>query len=514
MIIPTVFLLLALVLTFLFFLYGFNQYYLITATRRYRSPPLPPEAAHFRPPVSVQLPIYNEKYVVRRVVEACERMAETYGRDKVTITLLDDSNDETVGVVDELVADGLKRGLRIEVLRRDNRQGFKAGALQVALERAHEDFIAVFDADYAPPADFLIRTVPYFAQDERLAIVQSRWGHLNRNYNLITRAIALGIDVHFLVEQTGRYAEGCFQNFNGSGGVIRKKALIAAGGWQADTLAEDLDASYRMQLKGYRMLYLKDLQSPAEVPPTVPSLKKQQGRWANGSLRVARKLLPRVMPNRNLGRKQRLEAFIHLTGYMVHPLMLASFLLASFATLFHVDSLLERTYLPSPFAGASSQVLPATLTLDVVWGLLLLLIVLCMAAAWVSPVAALKMQHMPIGENLPSLLLLYLLGSGISLSNTIEAGKALLTNRSWEFKRTPKYASLQTSEGWRKMHYQVPLDVVDGLELALALLGVAAIAAAVQHGNFPMLIILSPYTAAYALVSSLTIRQSQPVRPR
>jgi cellulose synthase/poly-beta-1,6-N-acetylglucosamine synthase-like glycosyltransferase len=514
MFIQTFFLLLSLLLTCLFFLYGFNHYYLLTAARRYVSPPLPPYASNFRPPVAIHLPVYNEKYVVGRLVEACARMAEQYGKEKVTITLIDDSNDETVGVVDDLVAAFLSQGFRIEALRRENRQGYKAGALQRALERTCDEFIAVFDADYTPPADFLVQTMSYFAQDEGLAIIQSRWAHLNRDYNLLTRAIAIGIDVHFLVEQAGRYAEGCFQNFNGSGGVLRRKAVVAAGGWQSDTLAEDLDVSYRIQLQGHRILYLKDIQSPAEIPPTVPSFKKQQARWANGSLRTARKLLPAILRNPAFGLKQRLEAFIHLTGYMIHPLMFVSFLLACFATLFRQENLLVPIYLQSPFAETSGGGPANVSALSMTWGLVALLILLCMAATWVSPLVTLKTQHMPIAQNLSSLIVLFLLGAGISLSNTIEAGKALLTNRSWEFKRTPKYARLRAQEDWRSLHYQVPLDVVGLLELTLTCLGALSIITAVRDANFAMLVILAPYTAAYAFVVAFTLYQSQPSAAR
>jgi cellulose synthase/poly-beta-1,6-N-acetylglucosamine synthase-like glycosyltransferase len=505
------FLVFSLLLTFLFFLYGFNHYYLLRAARRYRLPPLPPEASRLRPPVSIHLPIYNEKYVVRRLVMACRRMAEEYGTEKVTITLIDDSTDDTRGVVDELVAAGQQQGLRIEVLRRDHRAGYKAGALQLALERTEDEFIAVFDADYTPPPDFLVRTMPYFAQDAGLAIIQSRWTYLNRSYNLVTRAVAIGIDVHFLIEQAGRFAANCFQNFNGSGGVLRKKAVEAAGGWQADTLAEDLDVSYRIQLKGYRVLYLKDVHSPGEIPPTVPSFKKQQARWANGSLRTARKVLPALLQNRALGLKQRLEAFIHLTGYIIHPLMFISFLLACFATLFRADSLLVHIYWPSSF---SPQVDALSVAAGVgqaaTWGVLVLLILLCMVATWVTPVAALKAQHIPVSHNLTSLLVLFLLGAGISLSNTIEAGKALFSNRNWEFKRTPKYAVLHSAEAWHTRRYQVPLDFVCFLELASVCLGGLAIGSAVWHSDLAILLILVPYTAAYAFVALFTIGQSRP----
>ncbi len=231
------------------------------------------------------------------------------------------------------------RHFHVEVQRRASRQGYKAGALQEALDRTEEEFITVFDADFIPPPDFLVRSMPYFLHEESLGIIQSRWTHTNRNYNILTSAIALGIDVHFLIEQAGRYAAGFFQNFNGSGGILRTKALRQAGGWQSDTLAEDLDVSYRIQLQGYRILYLKDLHCPGEVPPTVPSFKKQQGRWACGSLQTAKKLLPRLLSNREYGFKQRLEAFLHLTGYLVHPLMFFSFVLACLATFMRVDIL-------------------------------------------------------------------------------------------------------------------------------------------------------------------------------
>ena len=260
MVLQGVFLVLSSILTLLFFLYGYNQYYLLGKARLYHQPALA-KSPQVRPAVSIHLPIYNEKYVVRRLMLACTRMAEAYGIDRVNILILDDLDDETASEIDRVVDEYKKKDFRMEILRRGSRLGFKAGVLEVALEKTPEDFVAIFDADFCPPADFLIRALPYLIQDEELGIVQGRWGHLNRNYNIQTKAIALAIDVHFLVEQTGRYAAGLFQNFNGSGGVLRKKAIIEAGGWQADTLAEDLDLSYRMQLLTYRILYLKDLQS-------------------------------------------------------------------------------------------------------------------------------------------------------------------------------------------------------------------------------------------------------------
>ncbi len=502
---------LSLLLTLLFFLYGFNHYYLLSAARWYRSPDVDDTPGH-RPQVSIHLPVYNEKYVIRRLAAASARMAEEYGAERVKILILDDSDDDTSVEIDKVVEEYTKKHLQIEVLRREGRQGFKAGALQTALDTTEEEFIAIFDADFIPPADFLVRTMPHFAQDERLGIIQSRWTHINRDYNLITKAIAIGIDVHFFIDQAGRYAAGCFQNFNGSGGIIRKKALLEAGGWQADTLAEDLDASYRIQLQGYRVLYLADLQSPGEVPLTVPSFKKQQGRWACGSLRTAKKILPILLPNRKLGIKKRLQAFIHLTGYLVHPLMLSSFVLACLATLCRVDTFrVALPISPVPFSGGreTMRAVAAVALQNLPWVLLGSMIVLCTVAAWITPIVTLRIQDLAVSRNLSSLLVLFLLGCGMSLNNTIEAGKALLTNRNWAFKRTPKYAIQHGMEEWRDKKYQVPLDSVCFLELACVCLGVSAMGYAVWRSNFGVLLILAPYTVAYAFVCLLTIRQSR-----
>lgn len=510
--IQVIFLVLSLLLTFMFFIYGFNHYFLLSEIHRYHTPKLQSAAISKRPLVEIQLPIFNERYVVRRLVDACTRMVEHYGIDNAEINILDDSTDDTIQLVDEIVREYSQKKINIHAQRRPNRQGYKAGALQIALENTRAEFIAIFDADYIPPSDFLLDTIPYLQVDEKLAIVQSRWTHLNRNFNRITSAVAIGIDVHFFVEQTGRYASKCFQNFNGSGGVLRKSALIEAGGWQADTLAEDLDASYRMQMKGYQMLFLKDLTSPGEVPPTVPSFKKQQARWANGSLRTAKKLLPSILPSQKYKLYQRLEAFIHLTGYMLHPMMFISFLLASFGTIFGVDTFLVHSHMLTPFGGAFAAYDPLTAQKihDLSWGALDALILLSMVAAWLSPLVSLKLQKLSIWKNLPALLILYLLGSGISASNTIEAIKALFTNRQWEFNRTPKYANVKDEQGWRSRRYQVPLDFVFLLELASVCLGVIATIIAIQKTQYFVLVILIPYTTAYTFISILTILQSRP----
>lgn len=510
-----IFLVLSLLLTFMFFIYGFNHYFLLSVMHRYHIPKLVKPMNGNRPYVAIQLPIYNERYVVRRLVDSCARMVEQYGLDNAEISILDDSTDDTVQLVDEIVNEYSQKNFQIHAQRRAVREGYKAGALEIALENAQAEYIAIFDADYTPPSDFLLRTIPYLVDDEKLGIVQSRWTHINRYFNRVTSAVAIGIDVHFFVEQTGRYASMCFQNFNGSGGVLRKSALVEAGGWQADTLAEDLDASYRMQLKGYKVLFLKDLPSPGEVPPTVPSFKKQQARWANGSLRTARKLLPSILANKKVKFYQKLESFIHLTGYLLHPMMFISFLLASFGTIFEVDTFLVHSHMLTPFGGAFNAFDPmaARNIHDLSWGALDAMILLSMVAAWLSPLVTLKLQKLSIRKNLLGLLVLFLLGSGISVSNTIEAIKALFSNRLWEFKRTPKYANVKDEQGVRNRRYQVPLDFVFLLELASVCLGLLASAIAIKHGHYFVLAILIPYTASYIFISILTFKQSRPQAP-
>ena len=282
------------------------------------------------PPVTIQLPVFNEKYTVERLLRAVVRL--DYPADRLQVQVLDDSTDDTYELVRTLVDAYAAQGLNVVCIHRTDRSGYKAGALANGMRTATGELIGIFDADFVPPPDWLTRTVPMF-QNESLGCLQTRWGHTNRRYNSLTRAQAMGIDGHFLVEQTARSRNHFFLNFNGTAGLWRRKCIEQAGGWQWDTLTEDLDLSYRMQILGYRILYLRDLLCPGEIPPTVPNIKQQQSRWANGAMRVARKILPGVLRNRQLGFGLRLQALIHLTGYMIQPLMVFSFALSCLAAI-------------------------------------------------------------------------------------------------------------------------------------------------------------------------------------
>ncbi|MEZ4649228.1 MAG: glycosyltransferase [Candidatus Eisenbacteria bacterium] len=316
------------------FLYGMNCYVMIALYFRARGREKESNAAFLAtfwdskptlPRVTTQLPIYNERFVAERLLRAVVRME--YPRDRHQIQVLDDSDDDTVEIVARAVARYRAEGYDVVHVRRADRTGFKAGALRHGTETATGEFFAVFDADFVPPTGFLRETVPFFFQDPRIAMVQTRWGHVNWDHSWVTRAQSVGIDGHFVVEQGARTWNGLYMNFNGTAGVWRRTAIDDAGGWEADTLTEDLDLSYRVQLAGWRMKYLADVVTPAEIPVDMNGLKSQQHRWAKGSIQTALKILPRVF-RAPVPLFRKVEAAFHLTHYLIHPLMLVSSLLA------------------------------------------------------------------------------------------------------------------------------------------------------------------------------------------
>jgi cellulose synthase/poly-beta-1,6-N-acetylglucosamine synthase-like glycosyltransferase len=247
--------------------------------------------------------------------------AVVYPRDRHEIQVLDDSTDETRQIVAAKVAELRRKGVDIKHITRRDRMGFKAGALRFGLERASGEYLAIFDADFVPPPDFLLKSIPFFINDSGLGFVQGRWGHLNRKESFITRLQSIGINGHFMVEQSARNYNGLFMNFNGTAGIFRKMAVLDAGNWQDDTLTEDMDLSYRIQLAGWRCRYLIDLVAPAEIPSNVNAFKGQQFRWAKGSIQTAKKLLPGIL-HADIGGFAKFQAFMHLTHYLIHPLML------------------------------------------------------------------------------------------------------------------------------------------------------------------------------------------------
>jgi cellulose synthase/poly-beta-1,6-N-acetylglucosamine synthase-like glycosyltransferase len=299
------------------FIFGSHGFIMIYYYLKFRSKKFPAAGAIEKyPVVTVQLPIYNEKYVIGRLIDAS--CAIIYPKDKLEIQVLDDSTDQTVEDVSQLVDKYRHLGFDIKHVRRGTRQGFKAGALKEGLKTARGEFVAIFDADFVPRQDFLLKTLPYFATDPRIGMVQTRWEHINSDYSLLTRTQAMALDGHFVIEQAVRNKVGFFINFNGTGGIWRKSCIEDAGNWQEDTLTEDLDLSYRAQLRGWKFKYLNNVTSPAELPSEINALKSQQFRWTKGAIETARKMLPMVWKS-TLPLKIKVHATFHLTNNLVFP---------------------------------------------------------------------------------------------------------------------------------------------------------------------------------------------------
>ncbi|HEY3175890.1 MAG TPA: glycosyltransferase [Candidatus Polarisedimenticolia bacterium] len=444
-------------------------------------------AANPWPPVTVQLPIYNEYYVVERLIEAA--CALRYPAGLIEIQLLDDSTDATSALAARLVASYRARGHDIHHIRRAGRDGYKAGALAGGLAASRGELIAIFDADFIPPVDFLETVVPRFAgpdADPRLGMAQARWGHTNRDDSLLTRAQALLLDGHFVVEHGARDAAGRFLNFNGTAGVFRRRCIEEAGGWQADTLTEDLDLSYRAQLAGWRFEYLPQVVVPAELPVELNALKSQQHRWAKGSIQTAMKLLRRLLTS-PLPLAVRLEALAHLTNN-------AAYLLLAILAVLIVPALAAR--------GEAARVL---LPLDLV-----LFLVGTGSFALFCAVA----QHRTRPDwprallGLPSLMAI---GIGLSLNNGLAVIEALCGRRS-EFHRTPKFG-LEGGDGrrdgapWRRLAYRGPRSALVLLEGAFALYFAGAVAYAAQQRWYAALPFLVLFAGGFLFVTGLSVTQ-------
>jgi cellulose synthase/poly-beta-1,6-N-acetylglucosamine synthase-like glycosyltransferase len=462
------------------FIYGINFFYLTyLAWRNRRSSSDPPPLIAW-PRVTVQLPIYNELYVAQRLINAAACL--DYPAHLLEIQVLDDSTDETVELVRSAVERWRTQGINIVHMHRVQRTGFKAGALAEGLAQAGGEFLAIFDADFVPPSDFLKRTLPHF-QAPRIAFIQTRWGHLNRDYSFLTFLQSLAIDAHFMVEQFARSRGGYWFNFNGTAGVWRRAAVKDAGGWKADTLTEDLDLSYRAFLRGWRALYLRDVEVPAELPVNFSAYRRQQGRWARGSLECALKLIPQVWGTQ-LSPGKKLEATLHLTGYAVHLLLWALTLLyplvlllsvryPSLITLFGIAFLFNATaFAPTTFFAVAQQQLGRR------W--------------W---------------RQLPLILFITALGAGMML-NTLRAALQIFWGRHSVFERTPKFGIVHKSQDWTRRRYQLSLDPIVFFELAFALLNLGTVGLAIYVNNW----VIAGYAALFCLgllfTSGFTIAQA------
>ncbi len=467
--------------------YGLHRYLLVYLYRKYARGPDPEPAARFDaeqlPAVTVQLPLYNERYVVERLIEAV--CALDYPRELLQIQVLDDSTDDTTRIARKLVAARRDAGVDIELIHRDERTGYKAGALENGLQSATGELVTVFDADFVPEPDFLRETIHHFT-DEEVGMVQARWQFFNREYSLLTRAQAILLDGHFVLEHTARNRSGRMFNFNGTAGIWRREAIEQAGGWQHDTLTEDLDLSYRAQLAGWRFVFLRDLAAPSELPVEMNAFKSQQHRWAKGSIQTALKLLPRILKSDRLAFRQKFEAFYHLTANLAYPLMVLLAVLMPLATLVRVRAgWYEALLVDLPIF------LSATFSICYFY--------------WVSQ----REIGKEIGETLRMIPAVLGLGIGVSVNNAKAVLEALLGHDS-PFVRTPKYAIRKVGESWASKLYIQQSTVMAFVELGLGLWFTAAIvivAGFPPHG-FASLPFLALFQFGFLYVAALSIAQS------
>ena len=472
----------------LLFLFGLNFMYLTFISLRQGPQKRPkPRPLERWPRVTVQLPIYNEMYVAERLVQAASRL--DYPKDRLEIQVLDDSTDETRAIVSQAAKAAQANGIDIKVLHRTDRVGYKAGALREGFEKASGEFLAIFDADFVPRPDFLQQTVPHF-EDPKIAFVQTRWGHVNRGFSFLTLIQSLAIDAHFMVEQLARSLSGLWFNFNGTAGIWRRAAIEDAGGWTADTLTEDLDLSYRAFLKGWRARYLSAVETPAEVPITFNAFRRQQHRWARGSLECAARLLPAIWASHHPLRTK-IAATFHLGGYGVHLLLFAYCLLQPVAILYARD-----------FPGLISLFSVAYLfSLTILAPPLLLF-------------AGQYKLGRPWWRWLPIILFISAFGGGMML-NTVRAAAEVIRRKPGEFRRTPKFGVQAKTKSWMKQQYHLKLDPIVFWELAFSALNFGTLILGISSGYWlaslysGMFALGCAFTALYTIGQTISINRVQ-----
>jgi cellulose synthase/poly-beta-1,6-N-acetylglucosamine synthase-like glycosyltransferase len=439
-------------------IYGFHRSTLVALYYRHkRNLPKPKGKFEELPKVTVQLPMFNEMYVAERLLEATARI--DYPRDRFEIQVLDDSTDETQQICRDKVEELRERGLDVSYLHRTDRHGFKAGALEAGLKQAKGEFVLVFDADFIPNSAILKETVHFFT-DPEVGMVQVRWGHINRDYSPLTQVQSVMLDGHFLIEHTARHRSGRFFNFNGTAGIWRRQAIESAGGWQHDTLTEDLDLSYRAQLAGWRFVYLPEILSPAEVPVEMNSFKSQQFRWAKGSIQVARKLLPTVFRS-DASWRVKMEAFFHLTNNFAYPLL---FLLS----LLLLPNLLLRT----------THGWREVILLD-----LPLFLGTTFSVAMFYLITQREEGHTGFWRGLGRIPLVLSLGIGLCVNQSKAVFEAL-RGKTTEFVRTPKTGVVTKLEKWTKRKYRASASLVPVIEILLGVYFLGTMAAAARGGHW------------------------------
>lgn len=466
--------------------YGLHRYWMLYLYYKHRKEtPTPMGRLDPLPKVTVQLPLYNEMYVVERLIDAV--VALDYPKDKLQVQVLDDSNDETADIVNRKVTELRAEGFDIAAVRRLDRTGYKAGALQNGLLMATGEFIAIFDADFVPQPSFLKRTIQFFS-DPKVGMVQTRWGHLNGNDSLLTRLQSMFVDGHFIIEQSARARSGRFMNFNGSAGIWRRLAIESGGGWHADTLAEDLDLSYRAQLKGWRFLFLPEVVTPGELPPDMNAFKTQQHRWAKGSIQASKKLLPRLWRS-HLPLKVKLEGTIHLVSYFNHFLLLLlcvtlySSVSATTAGVFGLHSPVKFLLVDVPlfFAGTVSVV-----------------------AFYMCAQRELKGSWWKCLLYVPALMAV---GIGLSVNNARAVLEALFNHKS-EFVRTPKYGDSRREKTILPGKYFALRGLVPYVELGFGVYFSYLLFQAMNRNQWSMIPFVLIFQVGFLYVGLMSVAQT------
>ena len=466
--------------------YGLHRYHLVYLYFKYRdNQPKPKGELKELPKVTVQLPIFNELYVVQRLIDSVCQI--NYPRHLLEVQVLDDSTDETRELAQKIVRKYAARGYHIHYLRRPSREGFKAGALKYGLRHASGELIAIFDADFAPRPNTLLDTVHFFS-DPKVGMVQIRWGHINRDYSLLTKVQSILLDGHFIMESGTRNRSGRFFNFNGTAGMWRRSAIEEAGGWEHTTLTEDLDLSYRAQMKGWKFVFLPQLTAPAEIPVDMNSFKSQQYRWAKGSIQTCRKLLPRILAG-DWPLAVKVESFFHLSANIAYPLMvvLGILLFPALIIRFHqgwfelllldLPLFMAATFSVSSFYVVSQREIYAD---------------------WKS-----CMKYLPF---------LMSVGIGLSVNNSKAVLEALLGIRS-SFIRTPKFCIQSEGENWKRKKYRARVGVLPYLEVALGIYFALMVLYAIDtgiYGTIPFLLLFMVgywYSGLMSLFQPLQLRK-------
>ncbi len=464
--------------------YGIHRYvlvYMYYKNRKNRTEQ-PPAQFEDLPRVTVQLPIFNEQFVVERLLDSICKLQ--YPREKLDIQLLDDSTDETVTVASNLVERYAALGYPVSYHHRSNREGFKAGALQEGMKTAKGEFIAIFDADFVPPEDFLLRIIHHFT-DPKIGMVQTRWTHINRNYSFLTEVEAILLDGHFILEHGGRSRSHVFFNFNGTAGMWRRSTIEDAGGWQHDTLTEDTDLSYRAQLKGWKFAYLQDVECPAELPVEMTAFKTQQARWAKGLIQTAKKILPQVFRS-DVPWRVKTEAWYHLTANLSYPLMivLSTLLLPAMIIRFY-QGWFQMLYIDLPLFLASTFS--------------------------ISSFYLVSQKELFPGKWYRTFLFLPFLmslGIGLTITNSRAVLEALFGHKS-AFARTPKYRVESKKDRVRSAKYRKRLGLVPWIELAIGTYFALTVWYAMANENYITVPFLCLFVLGYWYTGLMSLLQGR-----